>query len=70
MIELRPVLFVIGLLLSILAGLRTPTSGSTTIDADPTRVAVLPDAPRFEPWLTGRAVVQLARTLRASGVAF
>ncbi|MDX1691376.1 MAG: ABC transporter ATP-binding protein [Acidimicrobiia bacterium] len=47
-------------LLSILAGLRTPTSGTSSIDAEPSRIAVLPDAPRFEPWLTGREVVELA----------
>ena len=50
-------------LLSILAGLRSPTSGTVSIDADPSRMAVLPDAPRFEPWLTGRDVVRLAHTL-------
>lgn len=52
-------------LLSILAGLRSPTSGTVAVDAPPSRVAVLPDAPRFDPWLTGREVVELARTLTA-----
>lgn len=50
-------------LLSILAGLRRPTAGTAAIDADRTRIAMLPDAPRFEPWLTGREVVELAAAL-------
>ncbi|HSG79230.1 MAG TPA: ATP-binding cassette domain-containing protein [Acidimicrobiia bacterium] len=50
-------------LLSLLAGLRTPTAGHLEIDADPTRISVLPDAPRFEPWLSGREVVELALDL-------
>lgn len=54
-------------LLSILAGLREPTAGTVEIGVDRSRVAVLPDAPRFEPWLTGREVVELARDLTGSG---
>jgi ABC-2 type transport system ATP-binding protein len=54
-------------LLSILAGLRRPTAGTATIDAERSRVAVLPDAPRFDPWLTGREVIDLARRLTAPG---
>lgn len=50
-------------MLSILAGLRRPTSGETSIDAPPNRRAVLPDAPRFDKWLTGREVVELAAHL-------
>lgn len=50
-------------LLSILAGLRAPTSGEATIDAPHTRTAVLPDAPRFDRWLTAREVVELAAHL-------
>jgi len=50
-------------LLGILAGLRSATAGTIEINADRTRVAVLPDTPQFEPWLTGREVVDLARTL-------
>ncbi|MCB2224712.1 MAG: ABC transporter ATP-binding protein [Actinobacteria bacterium] len=50
-------------LLSILAGLRTPTGGTVTIGAGPSEVAVLPDTPRFDPWLTGREVVALAAAL-------
>lgn len=55
-------------LLSILAGLRAPTSGTVSIAADHTRIAVLPDAPRFDPWLTGREVVELAGALTSSGI--
>ena len=50
-------------LLGILAGLRRATAGSITIDADRSRIAVLPDTPRFDPWLTGREVVELAQKL-------
>ena len=50
-------------LLGILSGLRRPTSGSIEIDADRSRIAVLPDTPRFDPWLTGREVAELAQRL-------
>ncbi|MDA0181588.1 ABC transporter ATP-binding protein [Solirubrobacter phytolaccae] len=50
-------------LIGILAGLRRATSGEVRIDAPPERVAVLADAPRFDPWLTGREVVALAQQL-------
>jgi len=50
-------------LLGILAGLRTPTSGTATVNA--ASVRVLPDTPKFDPWLTAREVVELARTLTA-----
>lgn len=50
-------------LLGILAGLRHPTAGSIAIDADRSRIAVLPDTPRFDPWLTGREVAELAQRL-------
>lgn len=50
-------------LLGILAGLRKATEGEVTIEAEPGEVAVLPDTPRFDPWLTGREVVALALTL-------
>jgi len=50
-------------LLSILAGLRRPTSGSVHIEAAHEEIAVLPDAPRFDSWLTGREVVALAGSL-------
>jgi ABC-2 type transport system ATP-binding protein len=52
-------------LLGILAGLRQPTSGDVRIDVDKRRIAVLPDTPQFDPWLTGREVVALAHQLIA-----
>jgi len=50
-------------LLGLLAGIRLPTSGSVHIGIDRRRIAVLPDTPRFDPWLTGSEVVALARRL-------
>ncbi len=53
-------------LLGLLAGLRTPTAGSLHLDVAPEEVAVLPDTPRFDPWLSGREVVQLAAHLASA----
>lgn len=50
-------------LLGILAGLRRATSGSIEIAANRPEIAVLPDTPRFEPWLTAGETVDLARTI-------
>ena len=50
-------------LLSILVGLRQPTSGTVTLDVERERIALVPDTPSFEPWLTAREVVALARSL-------
>lgn len=50
-------------LLSILVGLRQATSGSVDLAVGPERVALVPDTPSFEPWLTAREVVALARSL-------
>jgi ABC-2 type transport system ATP-binding protein len=55
-------------LLGILAGLRRPTSGSVEIGVSRDRLAVLPDTPQFEPWLTAREVVDLSRNLSAPNV--
>jgi ABC-2 type transport system ATP-binding protein len=55
-------------LLGILAGLRRPTAGTIEIAADRNQVAVLPDTPRFDPWLAGREVVQLAQRLTTGRV--
>ncbi|MEV6966011.1 ABC transporter ATP-binding protein [Hamadaea sp. NPDC051192] len=52
-------------LLGILAGLRRPTSGEIGVSAARSRVAMLPDTPQFDPWLTGREVVLLAAHLAA-----
>lgn len=50
-------------LMDLVAGLRAPTSGAIHLGVDRQRMAVLPDTPSFEPWLTGREVVDLARHL-------
>jgi len=50
-------------LLGILAGLRQPTAGSVHISARGANVAVLPDTPRFDGWLTAFETVDLARTI-------
>jgi ABC-type nitrate/sulfonate/bicarbonate transport system ATPase subunit len=52
-------------LLSLLAGLRRPTAGTIELEVEPGRVAVLPDTPTFDSWLTGREVIDLARSLSA-----
>ncbi len=52
-------------MLSILAGLRQPTAGELSLGVDRRRIAVLVDTPLFEPWLTAREVVDLARHLVA-----
>jgi ABC-2 type transport system ATP-binding protein len=54
-------------LLALLSGLRRPTSGDIRIDIDRSRVAVLPDTPQFEAWLSAREVVDLARKLTSPG---
>jgi len=54
-------------LLGILAGIRKATEGEVTVEAETGEVAVLPDTPRFDPWLTGREVVALALTLSSAG---
>lgn len=51
-------------LLGVLAGLRTPSLGTFTIDAN--RVAVLPDTPKFDPWMTAREVVALSLSLASA----
>jgi ABC-2 type transport system ATP-binding protein len=50
-------------LLGLLSGLRRPTAGELRIDVPRRKVALLPDTPQFDPWLTGREVVDLARGL-------
>ncbi|MBW3658936.1 MAG: ATP-binding cassette domain-containing protein [Actinobacteria bacterium] len=55
-------------LLSLLTGLRSPSSGEVSIGVGRDRIAVLPDTPSFEPWLTAREVVDLARTLQRPDV--
>ena len=50
-------------LMDIIADLRRPTAGRIELAVDRQRMAVLPDTPAFEPWLTAREVVDLARHL-------
>ena len=52
-------------LLGVLAGLRRPTAGTVEVRVAHDRVAVLPDTPWFDPWLTAFEVVDLARSLVA-----
>jgi ABC-2 type transport system ATP-binding protein len=52
-------------LLAVLSGLRRPTAGEIRIQVGRAKIAVLPDTPQFEPWLTAREVVDLARSLSA-----
>ena len=52
-------------LLGLLAGLRRPTSGSLDVGVQIEQLAVLPDTPQYEPWLTAAEVVDLSRTLSA-----
>ena len=51
-------------MLGILAGLREASGGSVNIGTS--SVAVLPDTPQFDAWLTGREVVELSRALLGS----
>lgn len=50
-------------LLALLAGLGRPSSGTIDLGIDRARVGVLADTPTFDPWLTAREVVDLARVL-------
>lgn len=52
-------------MLSILSGLRRPTSGTVELAVPRTALGVLVDTPLFEPWLSAREVVDLARNLTA-----
>jgi ABC-2 type transport system ATP-binding protein len=59
-------------LLSILSGMRYADGGSVGLAVAPQRIAVCPDVPEFDGWLTAVEVVQLARSLvvpRADGAA-
>ena len=53
-------------MLAILAGLRRPTTGEVHLGVGRRRMASLVDTPLFEPWLTAREVVDLARHLVAA----
>jgi ABC-2 type transport system ATP-binding protein len=53
-------------MLGILAGLREASDGTMHLGTH--SVAVLPDTPQFDGWLTGREVVELSRTLLGATV--
>ena len=55
-------------LLGVLAGLRRSQAGSVDLGVPRSAMALLPDTPQFEPWLTGREIVALARNLVAPQV--
>jgi ABC-2 type transport system ATP-binding protein len=54
-------------LLSILSGTRRPGQGTVSLDIGRRRIAVCPDVPEFDGWLTAYEVVDLARCLIAPG---
>jgi ABC-2 type transport system ATP-binding protein len=53
-------------LLSILAGLRRADAGRVVMNLAAGRLAVCPDTPEFEPWLTASEVVRQSRSLAAA----
>jgi ABC-2 type transport system ATP-binding protein len=52
-------------LLSMLSGLRRPQRGAISMSIARRQVAVCPDVPEFDGWLTAREIVDLARALVA-----
>jgi ABC-2 type transport system ATP-binding protein len=52
-------------LIGLVAGLRRPTAGEVRLHVERNRVAVMPDTPLFDPWLTAREVVDLSRAMVA-----
>jgi ABC-2 type transport system ATP-binding protein len=54
-------------LIGLVAGLRRPSAGEVRVHVDRRRIAVMPDTPLFDPWLTAREVVDLARAMVAPG---
>jgi ABC-2 type transport system ATP-binding protein len=54
-------------LLSLLSATRRPDRGTVTMDTGRNQVAVCPDVPEFDHWLTAAEVVDLARSLVAPG---
>ena len=55
-------------LIGLIAGLRRPTAGTVSLHVERDRVAVMPDTPRFDEWLTAREVVDLSRTMLGARV--
>ena len=56
-------------LLSLLSTIRRPDRGTISMDIGRNQVAVCPDVPEFDRWLTAAEVVDLARSLVAPGAA-
>jgi len=54
-------------LVSVLAGLRRPSAGEVTLGVERARMSVMPDTPRFDPWLTATEVVDLSENLNGHG---
>jgi len=54
-------------LLSLLSATRRPDRGTISMDIGHNQVAVCPDVPEFDRWLTAAEVVDLARSLVAPG---
>lgn len=52
-------------LLSLLTGTRRADRGTIRLDVAPKKIAVCPDVPEFDPWLTAFEVVDLARSMTA-----
>src|SRR5512142_2679070 len=52
-------------LLALIAGVRRPDAGRVDRAFPAARLAVCPDVPEFEPWLTAREVVDLTRRMTA-----
>jgi len=50
-------------MMSIISGMRRADRGTVTLAVHRRRIAVCPDVPEFDPWLTGFEVVDLARSL-------
>jgi ABC-2 type transport system ATP-binding protein len=55
-------------LIGVVAGLRRPSAGEVRLHIERRRVAVMPDTPLFDPWLTAREVVDLSRAMVAPHV--
>jgi ABC-2 type transport system ATP-binding protein len=54
-------------LLSLLSATRRPDRGTVSMDIGRNQIAVCPDVPEFDRWLTAAEVVDLARSLVAPG---
>lgn len=55
-------------LIGVVAGLRRASGGEVRLGVERRRLSVMPDTPLFDPWLTAREVVDLARAMVAPDV--